>query len=204
MSDKLDPRQIRSKKKLHEAYLALIIAANSTLSIKEICDQAGVTRPTFYKLYNDVNSLRTAMYKEILHELNQMLVIKEQMRVEDVGLENLPINMVNLFKHILDNAIFYHSFLLISPDTDFINELKSILKDYIEDGIRIANSEENKLSIPLEFAINYTVGAYFESILWWIQNNYKISAEEMTMLLLRISLKGPFTDEIQRLFKIEK
>ncbi|URN95489.1 MAG: TetR family transcriptional regulator C-terminal domain-containing protein [Candidatus Pristimantibacillus lignocellulolyticus] len=204
MSDKLDPRQIRSKKKLHEAYLALITATKSTLSIKEICDEAGVTRPTFYKLYNDVYSLRTAMYKEMLHELNQMLVIKEQMRVEDVRVGNLPINMVNLFQHILDNAIFYHSFLLISPDSDFINELKSILKNYIEDGLRIADSEENKLSIPLEFAINYAVGAYFESILWWIQNNFKFSADEMTILLLRISLKGPFTDEIQRLFKLEK
>ncbi len=198
MSEKLDPRQLRSKKKLHEAYLALMMTTNSTLSIKEICDEAGVTRPTFYKLYNDVNSLRTAMYKEMLQELNEMLVINKQMRVEDVGINNLPINMVNLFQHILDNAIFYHSFLLISPDYDFINELKSILKNYIEDGLRIVNSEEkNKISIPLEFAINYAVGAYFESILWWIQNNYKFSAEEMTMLLLRISLKGPFTDEIQ-------
>lgn len=204
MSDKLDPRQQRSKNKLHEAYLTRITAGNSVLSIKEICDEAGVTRPTFYKLYQDVNSLRTAMHKEMLDELNQKLVIKEQMRVEDVGVENLPINMVNLFQHILDNAIFYRAFLLSSPDADFISELKSILKNYIEDGLRIANSGEDKLSIPSEFVINYAVGAYFESILWWIQNDYKFSAEEMTMLLLRISLKGPFTDEIQRLFKLEK
>ena len=81
---KLDPRQAKSKGKLHEAYLSLIIEGHDQLSIQQVCSKATVTRPTFYKLYKDINELRKAMIEELLSELKQALTINNPKSLAEI------------------------------------------------------------------------------------------------------------------------
>ncbi|WP_159083121.1 MULTISPECIES: hypothetical protein [unclassified Lysinibacillus] len=37
---KLDPRQVKSKEKLHDAYLSLLIEGHVQLSIQQVCTKA--------------------------------------------------------------------------------------------------------------------------------------------------------------------
>ncbi|WP_277585791.1 TetR/AcrR family transcriptional regulator [Psychrobacillus antarcticus] len=198
MQESIDPRQVKSKKKIYEALLKLLTRTKKTVSVKEVCEEASVTRPTFYKYYNDVNSLMNSMTEEVLQDLKDSLIIKKKILIEEVKFNELPINMIALFNHIQKNHIFYEIFLLIKHDPHFVNEVKTILEEFISIGLHYSTPSEEKLVLPVSILISYVTGAYLESIIWWIKNNYKYSPEEMTSMLLRISIKGPYTDEMGR------
>lgn len=198
MQESLDPRQVKSKKKIHEALLKVLIKSKETITVKEICEEAGVTRPTFYKHYDDIHSLMNSLSEDILQDLRDSLIIRKKILIEDVKFNELPINMIALFNHIKKHHTFYEVFLILKQDPHFINEVKIILEDFISIGLHYSTPNEEKLVLPISLLISYVTGAYLESIIWWIKNNYTCSPEEMTSMLLRISIKGPYNDQMGR------
>lgn len=191
----IDPRQVRSIKKLQEAYLSLLLSGHHQLTIRQLCQEANVTRPTFYNNYTNILDLRKQLHEEILLDLNKSLTITNPKPIDAFKENELPENMVNLFKHISENKKAYEVLLLHRPDSLFINDVKNILRKYIVEGIRYASSKEQEMQIKIPFAVSFITGAYYESIIWWLQNNYRYSPKEMAKLLLKISLYGPFERE---------
>ncbi|WP_162800367.1 TetR/AcrR family transcriptional regulator [Oceanobacillus zhaokaii] len=191
----IDPRQVRSIKKLQEAYLSLLLSGHHQLTIRQLCQEANVTRPTFYNNYSNILDLRKQLHEEILHDLNKSLTIINPKPIDAFTENELPENMVNLFKHISENKKAYEVLLLHRPDSLFINDVKNILRKYIVEGMKYASSKEQEMTVKIPFAVSFITGAYYESIIWWLQNNYRYSPKEMAKLLLKISLYGPFERE---------
>ncbi|WP_066073136.1 TetR/AcrR family transcriptional regulator [Neobacillus soli] len=191
-----DPRQILSIKKLQKAYLSLLLQENENMSIQRLCQEAQVTRPTFYNLYKDLMDLRIHLYNSILEELRKSLTITNPKKLEDIEPEELPENMIFLFEHILQNHLAYEVLFIYKPDALFMEEVKLIICQYIEDGICASQSTEKDYRMEIPFIISYTTGAYLESIFWWIKNNYKYTPEIMAAKLLEISLYGPYKNVI--------
>ena len=132
---KIDPRQVKSKEKLHEAYLSLRIEGHDKLSIQLVCQKAEVTRPTFYKLYKDINELRKDLIDKLLIELKVALTIQNPKPLNDISKEEMPENLILLFEHIQKNHIAYETLLIYQPDALFINGIQDIVKEYVRDGI---------------------------------------------------------------------
>ncbi|WP_158630147.1 TetR-like C-terminal domain-containing protein [Cohnella sp. AR92] len=156
-----------------------------------------MTRPTFYKMYKDIVDLRVDLHHGILKDLKESLTIHNPQRIANLLPEYLPHNMVALFEHILQNQLAYEVLLVYKPDDLFIQEVKGILRQYVEDGIRLPQTTEDELRIEAGFVIAYTTGAYLESIIWWILSNYRLSPEQMAAKLLEVSLHGPYKNPIQ-------
>lgn len=108
--------------------------------------------------------------------------------------------MVKLFEHILENKNFYEVFLLNKKNQYFTKQMLFILKEYIKRGIEYGASDEDIL-VPLPLLLNYSTGAYFNSIVWWMENDYPYSPKEMTAILLRLSIKGPYREELASFIK---
>ncbi len=104
---KLDPRQVRSKEKLQEAYLALLIEGYDQLSIQQLCKKAEITRPTFYKSYKDIQDLREDLIAKLLNELEHALTIQNTKPLEQMPVEERYINLTLLFEHIQKNQKAY-------------------------------------------------------------------------------------------------
>lgn len=189
---KLDPRQVKSKEKLHEAYLSLIIEGYEQLSIQQVCTKAVVTRPTFYKLYKDMNELRKAMIEELLIELKQALTIINPKSLDEISEEEKPENLTLLFKHIKKNHIAYETLLISQTDTLFTNGIQEILKEYVRDGIYFSQTRPYLIQVNEQLLVAYVAGAYLECIRWWITTNYEIPPIEMAKTLIELSLNGPY------------
>jgi AcrR family transcriptional regulator len=190
----LDPRQARSIKKLQESYLALLRSGQTQITIQQLCKEAAISRPTFYNNYTDIKDLRIHLHDEILDDLNETLIIKDPKPIDAFKENELPENMLNLFRHILKNKQAYEVLLMFQPDPLFIQDVKHILRKFIVDGMKYASSKEQEWKTEIPFVVSYTTGAYYESILWWLENHYSHSPEEMTRMLLKISLHGPFEE----------
>lgn len=189
---KLDPRQIKSKEKLHEAYLSLKIQGHEQLTIQQVCSVANVTRPTFYKLFKDVNELRKSIIEELLSELKQALTIRNPKSLFEITEEEKIENLTMLFEHIQNNPIAYEVLLIYQSDALFANGIQKILKEYVRDGIHFAQTRPFLINVNEELIIAYIAGAYLESIRWWITTNFSVPPVEMAKTLIELALNGPY------------
>lgn len=189
---KIDPRQLKSKEKLHEAYLSLLIEGHDKLSIQLVCQKAEVTRPTFYKLYKDINELRRDLIDMLLMELKEALTIQNPKPLNVISKDEMPENLILLFQHIQKNNIAYETLLIYQPDALFINGIQDIIKEYVKDGIYFSQTRPYLINVDEQLIIAYVAGAYLESVRWWIKTNYETSAIDMAKTLIELSLNGPY------------
>lgn len=189
---KLDPRQVKSKEKLHEAYLSLRIEGHDQLSIQQICTKAEVTRPTFYKLYKDIHELRTDLIAQILREMKQALTINNPMPLAIISKEEMPKHLTYLFEHVQRNHIAYETLLIYKPDALFIDGIQSIMKEYIKDGLHFSQTKQYLIPVEGELLNAYLVGAYIESLRWWITTNYQMPPLRLAEVLIELALNGPY------------
>lgn len=191
---KLDPRQHRSKESMYDAYLDLLADNEAIISVRQLCTKAGITRPTFYKQYSDLEALRLDIHNNLLSKLKKALTINNPIPMADYEASNdLPENMVLLFKHIYQHRYAYEILLVDHPDALFINDVKSIIRQFIIEGIRYSKAQDRLVQVDRDFLISYITGAYTETILWWIKNNYSMTAEKVAESLFKMALKGPST-----------
>ena len=193
---KLDPRQIKSKEKLHEAYLSLLIEGQDQLSIQQLCNKAAVTRPTFYKLYKDIQELRKDLIEKLLAELKEALTIHNPKPLNVMPKEEQSENLTLFFEHVQKNHIAYETLLIYQPDALFIHGIQEILKSYIQDGISLSETRSYLIDVNEQLIIAYVAGAYLESVRWWITTNYEVSPIDMATTLIELSLNGPYIKRI--------
>lgn len=189
---KLDPRQVKSKEKLHEAYLSLLIEGHDQLTIQQVCQKAAVTRPTFYKLYKDIQELRKDIINQLLTELKEALTIQNTMPLSEIPKEDMPENLILFFEHVQKNHIAYETLLIYQTDALLTNGIQEILKGYVKDGIYISETRPYLLDVNEQLIIAYVAGAYLESMRWWITTNYAISPIDMAKTLIELSINGPY------------
>ena len=189
---KLDPRQVKSKEKLHEAYLSLLIEGHDQLTIQQVCQKAAVTRPTFYKLYKDIQELRKDIINQLLTELKEALTIQNTMPLSEIPKEDMPENLILLFEHVQKNHIAYETLLIYQTDALLTNGIQEILKGYVKDGIYISETRPYLIDVNEQLIIAYVAGAYLESMRWWITTNYAISPIDMAKTLIELSINGPY------------
>ena len=65
-----DPRILKTKKLLKEAFEQLVLVYDDYMSItvKELCDKAGVNRKTFYLHYRQVDELFVELQNDAINE----------------------------------------------------------------------------------------------------------------------------------------
>nr|WP_228063427.1 TetR-like C-terminal domain-containing protein [Jeotgalicoccus nanhaiensis] len=74
------------------------------------------------------------------------------------------------------------------------------MEEYIKRRIDYAASKDEVLVLE-NLLISYSTGAYFNSIVWWIKNDYPYTPKEMTTILLRWSVKGHYREGITSFIK---
>ncbi|GAK04418.1 transcriptional regulator, TetR family [Geomicrobium sp. JCM 19037] len=188
---KTDPRQSRSKDKLHTAYITLIANESSPLTIQQVCQEANVTRPTFYKQFNDIASLRQDIHSTLLHELKQSLTINNPKPLTQLRAEERATYLTTLFEHIYDQHLTYETMLVQQVDAVFLDHVKTIIQEYVDEGIT-HTMYSDRLRVDRTLLVSYITGAYVESILWWIKNHYTHSPEQMAEQLIELSIFGPY------------
>lgn len=189
---KLDPRQVKSKEKLHDAYLSLLIEGHVQLSIQRVCTKAAVTRPTFYKLYKDIHQLQKDLINELLSELKKALTIQNSKPLNVIPKDEMPENLILFFELIQKNHIAYETLLIYQPNALFINGIQEILQGYVKAGIYSAQTRQYLINVNEQLIISYVAGAYLESVRWWITTNYEPSPIDMANTLIELSINGPY------------
>ena len=114
--NKLDPRVIKTKKQLMQAFKDLVLLYDDfmTITVKELCDKAGVSRKTFYLHYTQVD--------ELFVELQDEAVVTFYKAIAGLDIFNDVEQVVTAYFDINESNPVYQK-LCLSPQYVFIKEL---------------------------------------------------------------------------------
>ena len=186
-------RKLKSSDYLKYALLDLLKEKNiHTITVKELCDRAMISRSTFYANYETLG----IFIDSISHEVAVGLVDA----VTDGGKNKSAILKrgaaeklyTNWFKHVRNNYHFYKMFLSPNGPVEFNDFLLSQGVEWYTQLLRpcMARFEE---MISIDVLANYIVNAHMGLLKYYIESNMKYSPEYMAKQLYLLTFGGPFS-----------
>jgi len=158
----MDLRIRVTKELLKNSLIELIeIKEYNKITIKEICERANVNRTTFYKYYNDVDSLLLEIEDDIFK------IIKNELK------DNHDINRI--LDVLLINNKYTKVLLVSSPDESFKYKLLDII-DFAIPKINNYNDEYR----------DFFYNGIYSLIVNWLNQKYKIGLEEMGKIITNL------------------
>ncbi|WP_312372882.1 TetR/AcrR family transcriptional regulator [Lachnoclostridium sp.] len=145
------------------------------ITIKELCENAGINRSTFYLYYTDPVSLLVELENEVLDNA------KEFLGKVDSNQDTLPY-LITFLDYIKDNSMIFNTLLRpqenLSFQTKFMKDILAHLKSAV------------MLNCPpdiSEYIYNYVIMGSLSVIQHWIQCDYNIKSNEMATLIYQLS-----------------
>lgn len=179
-----DRRSRRTRKLLGDALVSLILEKSyDSITVSEIVKRADVGRSTFYAHFYDKSDLFRSEFEELLIVLGGQDAAGHQ-----TGDRLLP--SVELFRHIRDHHHLYKA-LIWGQGIDFLYKTgQDALSRRIEADLRQRHAKEDDWNVPLPILANYTAGAFFALLKWWLDNNMPYSPERMDELFQQLVVPG--------------
>ena len=172
----MDQRTRLTKTLLYNSIMEMAKNTNiHKISIRELCDKAGINRSTFYRYYGSQYDLINEMQDELIDMIDN--------RVKSTVTENLYDKLIYSVLYVLNENVNMSRFLLISyKDQEFYKKLYAKVqpKEYIPDSI-------NGISEHLK---EYVYTGYFtgvdEIVCLWIMKDNREDVAEMTKLIIEL------------------
>lgn len=161
---KLDRRQIRTKRRIREALMALVLEKPvEKITIKELAERADIDRKTFYLHYASIGEVLSEMQEELLEKLETV--------ISGYDLFQPDFDALALFQEINDiilaSSDFYRRMLIMDRYSFFFDKLKETMKHYLTE--KYAEHLEHttisriKLGLYLEYVVTGIMAVY---VLW--------------------------------------
>ncbi|HSW96503.1 MAG TPA: TetR/AcrR family transcriptional regulator [Candidatus Saccharimonadales bacterium] len=179
VNKKNDLRVKRTEKVIFEALIALTIKKGfSAVTVSDITQAASINRATFYRHYKD----KFDLLNQYTQNVYSMLDIQST-RVKKRDYHSLPKNLVNIFEHVRENAIFYRVMLGQNGDPEFTEKIRTYIKKRIRSSLPVDLKADEKM---IDLFITYSANASFGAILWWLEHNMPYSSEKMIHIIYQL------------------
>ncbi len=158
---KLDRRQIRTKRRIREALMALVMEKpTEKITIKELAERADIDRKTFYLHYGSIGEVLAEMQSELLDKLEAIICSYDLFQPDFDALAMFrEINGV-----ILASTDFYRRMLIMDRYSFFYDKLKASMKNHLENKYdqQLGNTSisNRKLDLYLEYVTTGIMAVY--------------------------------------------
>lgn len=195
MKTMLDRRVLKTRQVILDSFVHLMLAKDfSQISIKDIIDQANISRSTFYSHYQDKYDLMDKSIHEKLVEL-QREVLAETTSDSNNYLSNLDTPdpfFLTFFEHLSRNRKLYQLFFNKSDSSDLRGKLFDIIRGSFY--TRISDMEKyQKLLVPLDILLDSSTSSLLGITNAWFRDDMAYSPHYMALQLTRLSKLGLYS-----------
>ena len=172
--EQMDRRQQKTRKLIFEAFSTLLAKKKfSSITVQEIINEANIGRSTFYSHFETKDELLRIMCNDIFDHVFSEDLDSEQ--THDFSNENdLKSKLTHILYHLQDKKKDIVGILSYESGELFLYYFKiyltRMLKDYLPGLPDTA---------PPEYVLQYLVGGFSETIVWWTQKKMAHSPEEI-------------------------
>lgn len=179
-----DHRARVTKLLIRRAFLELLQQKPiQTISIKELCGAAGVSRGTFYAHYTDIYDLLRQLEDEMVEDVRQEL--DKMVRGTSQDLSSLRVT-ASLFQCIRENADLCTVTLGPRGDKEFLARLLSVGREYCVEAYR--KYFKNATPKQLRYFYAFVSGGCMSLLEDWIKGGMASSPQELASEAERIML----------------
>lgn len=162
-----DRRVRRTRKLLHDAFLALVIEQGyEKTTIQHILDRADVGRSTFYVHFRDKEALLTASFDGMRDQLEHELATIDATSQIDV---TLPAAL--LFEHAYRNQRVYRALCGHQGGALVQRHLRSLIGDLLRKHLR-PEFRGGDTEVPADIAAEFYTSAALGLLVWWIAHDF--------------------------------
>ena len=166
--------------KMDEAFLRLLEKKDiSYITVKEICETAGVNRSTFYLHYSDIPGLLAEVENEMMEEMQR--AIREH--PIDPGKDSVYYFIQDLF-HVLDENRQIAS-ALVGPhgDIGFVHKLEQLLEEKSRESLAALVPEK---SGEMKYFYSYCLNGCLGFVKTWLETGEKETPEYAAEMAYRM------------------
>lgn len=173
-----NPTALQSQEWIRIAFLKLLESKpKKMITIKEICEEAGLARQTFYQLFDAKEEILgyhlDLLFKQYIHEIE-----KEQ----NINIQQIALLYFEFFKH-------NESFISLLIKNNVTNILSKKFCEYL---IEIKKLTKETNDNPMDdYAFAFISGALVEILIFWFKDNMRISSNDLSILINAI-LEGEY------------
>lgn len=155
----------------------------SKLSVKMLCEMAGINRSTFYAHYTDVYDLLNQVQDEIIYQISEH--ISERAFSEQTQLTVISLNQI--LEYAKDNSRLLKVLLSENGDFTFQKNVILLAQDKIIHELRNMRHIDPATSEYLQI---YAISGALSVIRRWLQFDMKESTKDMADLCAKLLYKG--------------
>lgn len=160
-------RYTETEKRIKDSFIDLLsVKELDMISVSDICKKSGLSRPTFYSHYDDINDLVYQMEREKAKQIEKLLISSECSLLD---------KLTKYFEFLEENSTFYKAYFLTESNALLVAELM--------------NAYKSKLSWEkAESSVNYYHMIFFKAGIRavasnWLRNGCKEAPVIMAKLL---------------------
>ncbi|UDI77598.1 TetR/AcrR family transcriptional regulator [Staphylococcus taiwanensis] len=198
---KEDRRIRKTKTAIKRAFTELLKQKDlDKITVQDISNSADINRGTFYLHYEDKYMLLTDMEDECISEVWSLSQFNKFEGSDPEAIANNFINnnLKSVLQHISDNMDFYHTILQLDRKSRLEEKIYSLIKNNMQKYISIDNEIDG---IPEMYFHSYVAGATISTIKYWVQDEDRISVEDLTEHIYKIIFNGPLRIMIENHYK---
>jgi AcrR family transcriptional regulator len=184
----IDRRIPRTRAMLQHALTSLILKKGyEAITIQDICDEANVSRSTFYAHYTSKDDLKRRGFEHLRNELvdrqSEALATPGDIKDRSLGFS------LTMFEHARDHIDLYRALVGTRGGTVSLGQIRQILSDLVRN--EFATIGKNSAdSIPRELIVQYVVGAYMAVLTWWLDGGAKMPPKRIDAMFRRLATEG--------------
>ena len=170
-----DRRVLRTRKSLKKALVKLSMDQGyDEVTIQEITEEANVGYRTFFRHYQDKETLLNDVLQIILDEILELMMPDNSIEnSEEKFIFIPPEKNTLLFQHAEENCDLYR--LLLNSGSEMMGYVMRFACNAAEENMkRLSDSK-----IPTELVAHYIVSSLISMIRWWLDNNMPYPPQEM-------------------------
>ena len=177
---RLESKYFVTATKMDEAFLRLLEKKDiSYITVKEICETAGVNRSTFYLHYSDIPGLLAEVENEMMEEMQR--AIREH--PIDPGKDTVYYFIQDLF-HVLDENRQIAS-ALVGPhgDIGFVHKLEQLLEEKSRESLAALVPEKTG---EMKYFYSYCLNGCLGFVKTWLETGEKETPEYAAEMAYRM------------------
>lgn len=187
----LDPRIIRTRQLLHDAFIELIQEIEfRKISVNLITNKAGINRVTFYLHYKDLEDMLECMVNDMINEIEAILLENESKSNRS---DYVLTTLVRLLEYIASHAKVC-KVLLVSKKIPvftpkFIELMVKLILQSIDSHYHTHLTDKHSVSsVPKEITAWYGASALVGTIALWLGNDMPYSPHYLASQIIKFNL----------------
>ena len=185
-----DPRVIRTRKLLREAFIELVIEQGyHKTTIKDITERATLNRVTFYLHYKD----KSEFLENIIAGFLQELVAQQQLPqkvAQLLSFQQTNQAAADIFHFVSQHSEFFTAMLVRDGVWEFQNALENFHYQATLKRLASIRGGVPDTEIEVELLLRHLAGAFIGVLKWWLDNDQPHTPDTMAEKIMAIYRDG--------------